>query len=71
MLPQLLSNAEGSELMAPIAATLIFGLSFSTLITLVLVPVMYYIFDAFGAKVTGFFSKRERQLEEGTLYESK
>lgn len=71
MLPQLLSNSEGSELMAPIAATLIFGLSFSTLITLILVPVMYYIFDGVGAKVKGIFSRHEQQLEEGIQLENK
>ena len=66
MIPQLLSNAEGSELMAPIAATIIGGLGFSTIITLILVPVMYQILDNFSAKVKAKFTKTEEfALEEG------
>jgi len=43
MLPLALGIGEGAELSAPLAITVIFGLSFSTLFTLIFVPVMYII----------------------------
>lgn len=65
MLPQLLSNAEGAELMAPIASAIIGGLGFSTIITLILVPIMYHILDNLSTKVKKRWSKPEYSLEEG------
>ncbi|MCX5702180.1 MAG: efflux RND transporter permease subunit [Candidatus Omnitrophica bacterium] len=44
MLPLALSRGEGSELWRPLGVSMIGGLSISTLITLVLVPVIYAIF---------------------------
>lgn len=69
MLPQLLSSSEGSELMAPLAATIVFGLSFSTLITLVLVPVMYYLLDSLAARVKRLLFK-DSKPEEVTVHEA-
>lgn len=45
MLPLALSKGEGSELWKPLGVSIISGLSVSTLITLILVPVMYMIFN--------------------------
>ena len=45
MLPQLLSNGESSEIFKPMAATVIFGLSFSTIISLYVVPIIYEMID--------------------------
>lgn len=45
LVPQTLGIGEGSETMAPMATAVVFGLSFSTLITLVLVPVIYDLLD--------------------------
>lgn len=45
MLPMVLSKTEGSEMRAPIAITVIGGLLASTLLTLVVIPVVYTIFD--------------------------
>ncbi len=44
MLPLALSRGEGSELWRPLGVSMIGGLSISTFITLVLVPVLYAIF---------------------------
>jgi len=44
MLPLAVSRGEGSELWRPLGVSMIGGLSISTLITLVLVPVIYAIF---------------------------
>jgi len=43
MLPLSLGIGEGAEYQQPLAVVVIFGLAFSTLVTLVLVPVMYSI----------------------------
>jgi len=45
LLPLALGLGEGSELRAPMAITVISGLMVSTLLTLVLIPVLYQLFD--------------------------
>ncbi len=45
LLPMLLGLGEGAELRAPMAITVIFGLGLSTLLTLVVLPVLYALFD--------------------------
>jgi HAE1 family hydrophobic/amphiphilic exporter-1 len=43
LLPMSLSLGEGAELRAPIAITVSFGLAFSTLLTLVVIPAVYSV----------------------------
>ncbi len=50
MLPLALSTGEGSEIWSPMGISLIGGLVFSTLVTLVLVPVVYSIFARRGER---------------------
>jgi len=50
LIPQTVGIGEGAELMAPMATVVVFGLLFSSIITLVLVPVVYYIMDTFAEK---------------------
>jgi len=57
LIPQALGIGEGAELSAPMATAVVAGLSFSTLVTLVLIPVMYYILDEWGQKIRGRFTK--------------
>ncbi|NMH63608.1 efflux RND transporter permease subunit [Shewanella salipaludis] len=45
LLPMALGLGDGAEVRAPMAITVIFGLSFSTLLTLVVLPVLYALFD--------------------------
>ncbi|MGL4475890.1 MAG: efflux RND transporter permease subunit [Shewanella sp.] len=45
LLPMALGIGEGSEVRAPMAITVICGLLFSTLLTLVVIPVLYQVFD--------------------------
>jgi len=59
MIPLALGIGEGGEMDAPLAIVIIGGLLVSTLITLVLVPVVYSIFDDWGQK----FSRRRAQNE--------
>lgn len=50
MLPLALSRGEGSESWRPLGIVCIGGLSVSTLVTLVLVPIVYYILEQFREK---------------------
>ena len=50
MLPLAISRGQGSEMWKPMAVTVIGGLSVSTLLTLVVVPVIYTLFAASGVK---------------------
>ena len=43
MLPLALGMGEGSEMLKPLALVIVFGLSFSTLVSLVVIPSIYYI----------------------------
>lgn len=60
LLPMAFGTGEGAEAQAPMAIVIAFGLTFSTLITLVLVPVVYTIFDDLGKKLGGKFGKLTR-----------
>ncbi|NGQ96806.1 efflux RND transporter permease subunit [Brevibacillus sp. SYP-B805] len=55
--PLAFGGGSGNESNAPMAIVVIFGLSFSTMITLVLIPVVYSWFDDIGAK----WRKRKEQ----------
>jgi HAE1 family hydrophobic/amphiphilic exporter-1 len=44
LLPMLVATGEGSEMRKPMALTVIAGLSLSTLLTLVVIPMVYYLF---------------------------
>lgn len=45
VVPAALGLGEGAEIQAPLATVILFGLTFSTLITLVLIPVLYLSLD--------------------------
>jgi HAE1 family hydrophobic/amphiphilic exporter-1 len=51
MIPMAVGTGEGSELWRPMGMTVAWGLSVSTLITLIIVPVVYSIFAANGVKI--------------------
>jgi len=59
MIPMALGLGEGSEFYRGMAITVIFGLAFSTILTLVLIPILYSVVDSFttkmAAKLKGFF----------------
>lgn len=50
VLPMAVSSSVGSESMKPMGIVVVFGLAFSTLITLVLIPVVYTLFDDYLQK---------------------
>lgn len=45
LIPLALGIGEGAELQAPMAITVIFGLAFSTILTLVALPVLYWVVE--------------------------
>ena len=51
LVPLALGIGEGSELELPLAVSVIGGLTFSTILTLIVVPVMYTLFDDAGRKL--------------------
>jgi HAE1 family hydrophobic/amphiphilic exporter-1 len=61
MLPLALGLGEGSEMQAPMAIVIIGGLSVSTLVTLIFVPVMYSLLDDFSLNVKGRLRRFTRQ----------
>lgn len=62
LVPMALGIGEGAELTQSMGVVVIGGLSLSTVLTLILVPVMYTIFD----DITGFF-KRKFMKHENTI----
>ena len=63
MLPMSTGIGEGAELIAPMATVVIGGLIASTLITLLLVPVVYSIFDDWLQKARRYYLQRGRSNE--------
>ncbi|MCA9695043.1 MAG: efflux RND transporter permease subunit, partial [Myxococcales bacterium] len=61
LLPMALFSGDGSEIRAPMAITVIAGLTFSTLLTLVVIPTVYAGFDRLLG--TDSFEPREVALE--------
>lgn len=65
LLPMALGSMEGMEMQKPLAITVIFGLTISTIITLVLIPVIYSSVN----DVKQFFKRRHKKKsqEEGSV----
>ncbi|MCY7007755.1 efflux RND transporter permease subunit [Fusobacterium simiae] len=65
MIPMALGLGEGSEFYRGMAITVIFGLSFSTILTLVLIPILYSVVDDFTVKlinkIKGFSHKSKKK----------
>jgi len=51
MAPLTLGMGEGSEMSAPLAIVIVSGLSLSTLVTLLVIPVLYTLFDDLGERM--------------------
>lgn len=59
MIPIALGLREGGELLRPLAIAVIGGLSTSTLLTLIIVPVSYMIMENIQNKISKIFNKKE------------
>lgn len=64
MLPLALASGTSGNYQAPLATVIIFGLMFSTLITLVLIPAVYKLFGAIGTKKKKLEKGVDTQLSE-------
>jgi HAE1 family hydrophobic/amphiphilic exporter-1 len=70
MMPTALALGDGGEMRAPMARAVIGGLITSTMLTLIVVPVVYSYFDDFGARVADWIRKwntapaKEREPEK-------
>ncbi len=61
MLPLALAIGAGAEFRAPMARAVIGGLITSTLLTLIVVPVVYTLLDDLGGKIRGRLTQGERE----------
>ena len=66
MMPLAFSKGEGSELAKPIAFTVIGGLVTSTLLTLLIVPVVYTFIDGIGRRVARLVGRGEEAVSGGS-----
>ncbi|MRH43938.1 MMPL family transporter [Aquibacillus halophilus] len=64
MLPLALGWGEGAETQQPLAITVIFGLGVSSVFTLLLIPVVYTLFDDLSIKVKGLFGQKKEKTTE-------
>jgi hydrophobic/amphiphilic exporter-1 (mainly G- bacteria), HAE1 family len=69
MMPVAMALSKGSEVRAPMAVTVIGGLITSTLLTLVVVPVIYTFMDDLQSKFTGKKSVKTAAVEAGGTHE--
>ena len=59
LMPMMFSSGEGAEVQQPLGVIIVFGLSFSTTITLILIPVMYSLLHGFRKWFFAKFRKNE------------
>ncbi|MDI6601617.1 MAG: efflux RND transporter permease subunit [Thermoanaerobacteraceae bacterium] len=63
LIPLALGIGEGAEMEQPLAITVIFGLTFSTLVTLIILPVIYSYFDDAERYVSRLLHRNEARGE--------
>jgi hydrophobic/amphiphilic exporter-1 (mainly G- bacteria), HAE1 family len=63
MMPLALAFGAGSEQQSPMAHAIIGGIITSTVMTLVVVPVLYTYFDTWGAKVSAWIARNKHTTE--------
>ncbi len=61
MIPMMISTATGSETMKGLATVVVFGLSFSTLITLLFIPVIYVGYNNIKNRIKRRFQRRKQK----------
>ena len=64
MVPMAISSGEGSEMWRPLGISVIGGLTISTILTLILVPVLYCSFAGTGIQNKRKALKKQRMLNE-------
>lgn len=61
MVPMALGIGKGAELQAPMGTVVVFGLGASTILTLVVVPVMYIVLDNLSVRIKGRFGGKRKK----------
>jgi HAE1 family hydrophobic/amphiphilic exporter-1 len=64
MLPMAFAVKEGTEMEAPLATVIVFGLSFATLLTLIFIPVMYTLLEDLASTLSSWVTPVETTVEE-------
>ncbi len=67
LLPMAVSGQEGSNLWSPLAITVMGGLTSSTILTLLIVPSVYVIFEELGERAREFLPKLVQKIKEKVL----
>ncbi len=62
--PHLYFGGDNVAFWGPLSWTMIFGLSFATFLTLILVPCMYIVMDKNSRAIKGWFKKKPVEVEE-------
>jgi hypothetical protein len=71
MLPMAIGSTDGGEQNAPMGRAVIGGIITSTLLTLVVVPVLYTYLDTWGGKVSAWFRRgKPRQGAGGAIVDN-
>lgn len=65
LIPLALGLGEGGESQAPLATVVIGGLLSSTILTLLIIPVIYTFFDDIGLRFSGKKKSKKMKMEEG------
>ena len=63
LMPIAVATGEGAEIQSPLATVVIGGLLLSTLLTLVLIPVMYLVMDGFSTRIKKWFNRKKDKEE--------
>ncbi len=64
MIPLAIELGSGSEMWSPLARAIIGGLTGTTILTLIVIPVLYIVFEHAGDKVKNYFKNRRKNLLE-------
>ena len=64
MIPMAIGTGQGSEMWRPMGISVIGGLTVSTILTLILVPVLYCVFAGTGIKRQRRLMKKKRELDD-------
>ncbi len=63
MVPLAIEMGAGSETWSPLARSVIGGLTATTFLTLIVIPVLYIVFEHAGERVKNYLKKRKQQKE--------
>lgn len=70
MLPLAFGSGESGEIWAPMGRAVMGGMTVATILTLVIVPIIYYYMEAIGGRANRFRKQRQqRRIEKGIVFE--